>query len=315
MMKVLPDNIGIVDQREQMFPARSLINERQNDPASQSLLRAMSVSHHRAQRMDSLQLTISVVVSAAGVVATFASATVVTAIALIGGVWALVYSVGLASWANNELRRAALLQEMFDVRLFEFKWNSVIAGDPLEPEEVSRLNRSYRGDNDMFYDYYEIPVLPRPYDVLACQLQNLGWGARVRRRYAHTVLAGVLIWVSTGLVIGGIIGLSVLDLTLRWYVPSLGMLLFGADVYRGQRDIAVDRDRIRALLRAKIQISTQSSILTIAEMITFSRQVQDLIFLTRLRQIRVPNWFFLRFQARDSLDFEAAIRELVSILK
>jgi hypothetical protein len=31
---------------------------------------------------------------------------------------------------------------------------------------------------------YEVTALPRPLDVLACQIQSLGWGARVRQRYA-----------------------------------------------------------------------------------------------------------------------------------
>ncbi|MEK8107928.1 S-4TM family putative pore-forming effector [Micromonospora sp. M12] len=100
---------------------------------------------------------------------------------------------------DGQLRRAAVLQEMFDVRLFRLPWNAVAAGDPVGLPEVSRLDRAFRGDEQYLRDYYEVPDLPRPYDVLACQQQNLGWGARVRRRYAYTVLAGVALWATVGL--------------------------------------------------------------------------------------------------------------------
>jgi hypothetical protein len=287
---------------------------RQNRPPMMALLHAMSVCHRRAQRLDNLRMALSVAIGVAGAVVavTGVSAVGVTAV---GALWAVVNAIGLGTWSTGQIRRAAILQEMFDVRLFELPWNTVAAGEPLGPEEVSRLDRAYRGDERYLRDYYEVPHLPRPYDVLACQHQNLGWGARVRRRYAYTVLAGVALWAAAGVVYAVTAELTVADLLTQWFVPSLGVLLLGVEIYRGQRDVAAERHRALAILQRQIvavvegdETDTESRLLTLA------RQTQDLIFHSRRGQARVPDWFFRRFHAADRVDFQAAMTNLADLL-
>ncbi|MFE6714045.1 S-4TM family putative pore-forming effector [Streptomyces sp. NPDC057695] len=41
-----------------------------------------------------------------------------------------------------------------------------------------------------------------------------------------------------------------------------------------------------------------------------SRRGQDTLLLTRLKQARVPKWFFKRFQSSDRTDFVRAMQEL-----
>jgi hypothetical protein len=298
---------------------KSSILRHQNDPSMLALLRAMSASHARAQRLDSLCMYLSVLVAVSGLVAAFTTTTAATtSISLTGAVWASAYSAGFDSWAKRELRRAALLQEMFDVRLFRIQWNLVLAGEELGAQEVNWLDKRYRAREDTLRNYYEIPDLPRPYDVLACQQQNLGWGARVRRRYAHTVLVIMFGWSVLGLAVGIIAGLTVVQLMLRWYVPSLGMFLLGLDTFRGQRDVAAERERLLTVLCARVSFASaaeqrDSTGLT-EELMLFARQVQDILFLSRLRVSRVPDWFFLRFHSSDRNDFQAAMNELVATL-
>lgn len=287
----------------------------QNEPGMLSWLRALSVSHTRAQRLAELRTGLSVLIAVSGLVAAF-TASVATPVTVLGAAWALAYSIGLASWESSEVRRAALLQEMFDTRLFGLPWNGVMAGEQSAAQEISWLSRRYKGREDTLRDYYEIPDLPNPYDVLACQLQNLGWGSRIRRRYARAVLTAVIVWAVAGLVVGGVAGLTLSELGLRWYVPSLAALLLGVNTYREQRDIAAERNRVLSLVRTQIALAAkrpeQSG--ADAELTTLARQVQDLIFQTRQRQTRVPNWFFHRFRETDRTDFQAAMGELIAVL-
>lgn len=289
------------------------IRDRQNDPAMISLLRAMSVVHVRAQRLDHLSALLSVLLAVFGLVAAFIPAAATTAIVL-GGVWALAYSVGLGSWARREVVRAALIQEMFDVRLFELPWNDVAVGQHMTAPETARLSRLYRGRADMVEDYYEIPDLPKPYDVLACQQQNLGWGSRVRRRYAQAVVGGVVLWACAGIVVGAVAGLGVVALFLRWYVPSLSLFLHGIDTFRGQRAVAEERERVLSVVRSRVEHSARGpqTKQVVADLLVLARQVQDVIFQTRRRQIRVPNWFFLRFRSRDRADFQEVVKEITA---
>jgi hypothetical protein len=296
-------------------PASTSIPTRQNEPALLALLRAMSVSHRRAQRLDLLRTAAAVGLAGAGLVAVFQSS-IATPVTVLGAAWAVLYSLGLASWNHQELRRAATLQEMFDVRLFGMPWNAVTAGEPLAAQEVSNLERRYRGREDLVRDYYEIPDLPAPYDVLACQQQNLGWGARVRRRYARVVLAAICGWSATGLVLGAVARLDITQLLLRWYIPSLAILLVGLEVYRGQREVAEERERALAALRSRVTRSLTGSPAQAADaaLLPVARQLQDLIFQGRRRHSRVPDWFFLRYRESDRTDFRAAMVELQNLV-
>ncbi|SCF44500.1 hypothetical protein GA0070216_11756 [Micromonospora matsumotoense] len=289
---------------------------RQNEPEMMALLRAMAVCHSRAQRLDGLRMWISVGVGAAGAVValTGVSGTAVTAV---GALWAVANAVGLGSWSNGQIRRAATLQEMFDVELFGLPWNTVAVGERIGAHEVSRLDRAFRGGERYLHDYYEVPPLPVPWDVLACQQQNLGWGARLRRRYAHAVLAGVAGWVLVGMTFGVVAGLTVSQLLLQWFVPSLGALLLGVEIYRGQRDVAADRDRAMAILQGHITsaVRRRDHPATTTELLTVARQIQDVIFHSRRGHPRVPNWFFRRFHAADRLDFQSTMDSLAELLK
>ncbi|QOC93303.1 S-4TM family putative pore-forming effector [Micromonospora craniellae] len=295
-------------------PAKSLLS-RQTEPEMMALLRAMSVCHARAQQLDNLRMVLSILIGAVGAVVaiTGVSSTVVTAV---GALWALANAVGLGAWSRGQLGRAAVLQEMFDVRLFGLPWNTVAAGDEVSAAEVSRLHRAYRGDETYLRDYYEVPHLPRPYDVLACQQQNLGWGARIRRRYSHVVLGGTALWAVFGVVFGVTAGLTVSQLLLQWYVPSLGALLLGLEIYRSQRDVATEREHALAVVQARITATIERcGEATTAELLVLARQVQDLVFRSRQRQARVPDWFFRRFHLVDRHDFQAAMGTLTHQLR
>ncbi|MGI5164283.1 S-4TM family putative pore-forming effector [Spirillospora sp. CA-253888] len=285
------------------------IPERQNEEALLAHLRAMAVSHARVQLLENLRMLVSVLVATAGLVATFVSSIAPT-VTVIGVLWALAYTAGLAGWAGRELKRAALLQEGFDVRLFELPWNSTLAGEQVNPQEVSRLAARYQGGDGPIRDYYEIPHLPSPYDVLACQLQNLGWGARVRRRYADVLVGALVCWVVAGVVTGALTQVTLGQLLTRWYIPALGALLLGLEVARGQRTVAAERERVLTLVRSRIAQGGPD-----ADLLVLARQVQDVLLLTRYRVPRVPDWFFAQFKSADRRDFQAAMDDLVATLQ
>lgn len=296
-----------------MLGPRSLLRERQNEPSMLALLRAMSVCHARAQRADSVRTGVSVLVAVSGLVAAF-FAPAATVVIVLGAAWALVYSTGLASWTGQELRRAAVLQEMFDVRLYAIPWNPVVAGDPIEPAEVSRLAKRYRGRADMVVDYYEIPPLVRPYDIVACQMQNLAWGSRIRRRYALSAVIAAGGWALLGIVVGAVAELTVVELVLRWYVPSMGAVMHGVDIFRRQYQVAADRTRVLGLIREKVPVAPGTAG-NDDDLLVFVRQVQDSIYRSRRETPRVPDWFFLRFRPEDRTDFRAEMDELVDTLR
>ncbi|MGX1546212.1 S-4TM family putative pore-forming effector [Streptomyces adustus] len=292
-------------------PLPTPIVERQNDEEMLTILRAGESSHARAQKLAALHVLVSVVLAAGAVLAVLVPALQPTLTA--GGfLWALVYAAAAGAWTENEFRRAARLQELFDTRLYGLPWNEMLAGDVPSADETSRLARRYKGSAESLRDYYEVRDLPRPFDVLSCILQNLGWGARVRRRYANTVQACVVLWIAAGVVVGVTNRMTLAELLMNWFVPSLGLLLFGVDIYRGQRDTAAVREHTRQVLLRAMREHARSGMPAerVPELMTLARQAQDALLRTRLTQARVPSSFFRRFREHDRDDFAAAMDEV-----
>ncbi|WP_189335642.1 S-4TM family putative pore-forming effector [Actinoplanes ianthinogenes] len=296
-----------------MTDRRPAVRQRPIDPTLSHLLRATAVSHARVRRLHALRLVISAGLAAAGLFAVFLGAVtgnpLSVTLSVIGVLWALAYSLGLASWADRELRRAALLQEAFEVRFFQLPWNCILAGDEIIPEDVRHLSSRYRGDPPR--DHYEMPNLPRPFDILARQQQNLSWGSRVRRRYAQVVMAAMAGWAALGLVTGMLRDSTITDLFVQWFVPSLGMFMLGWDTFRDQRTVAADRKRVCGYSRARCVQLAHANLdpETNRDLCRMARQVQDQLFLSRRRAARVPRWFFARYYTQDSSDFTAGLAE------
>ncbi len=293
--------------------ADTSILARQNDPELLQLLKAASVSHRRAKRLASSHIALSTLLAGLGVAGVFAPV-LKTPGTLLGLLWALAYAAGARLWAAREMRRAALFQEMFDVSLLRLPWNTVLAGGTVLPShEVGRVAQRYKAPESLLHDYFfEATALSRPLDVLACQMQCLGWGARVRRRYATAVSCGLLFWAAAGVGLGLARSMTVSDLLLHWFVPSLGLLLLGMDTAASQREVAAAREHAHTVLMDEMRghVSRGRPAEDVPVLLQLARQIQDVLLQTRLRQVRVPDWFFKRFQTSDRSDFVRAMGEL-----
>ncbi|MEG3626697.1 S-4TM family putative pore-forming effector [Streptomyces poriticola] len=284
---------------------------RQNDEDLLKILRAGESAHARARRLASAHISLSFLLAAGAVLGVFVTA-VQDALTVAGFLWALAYAAGASSWTEREFRRAALLQETFDTRLYGLAWNEVLAGTVPSADEISRLARRYQGSAERLRDYYEVPELPRPLDVLSCILQNLAWGARVRRRFAAAVQGGIVVWVAAGVLVGVVTGATLVSVLVDWFVPSLGLLLLGVDTYRTQRDTAAVREHARQVILPRMREYAEAG-MPAAEtpgLLVLARQAQDVLLRTRLGQARVPNWFFKAFLDSDRADFAAAMDEV-----
>ncbi|MGD6749575.1 S-4TM family putative pore-forming effector [Streptomyces sp. BH105] len=285
------------------------ISDQQDGAAARRLLKAIAVAHLRNQRAQALSLGVSVALALAGLL-TGVDSRYGTAITLGGTIWAALYKGVMAPWAERYLRFAATLQEMFDADVLGLPWNSVIIGDRIGDEEVSRLSRSFRGDEDRLRGYYLVAGAAAPYDVLFCLEQNLAWGSRIRLRFAQLMLGVVVLWSIAGIVLTLAIGATVSWLVTGWFVPSLGLLLLCLDMYRTQMASTRERLRVLGLVRAVIEDPMSPVIATSTALTGFARQVQDTLFQMRRLQPRLPAWYFRRYHDQDKEDFRIRMQEL-----
>ncbi|RZU76030.1 hypothetical protein EV384_4627 [Micromonospora kangleipakensis] len=276
---------------------------RQNDRRFIDLHRAIAVAHRHAQRAHTAALLISVAVAALSVIARAIPAAAST-VAVIGAVWTGFYAIVVAPWAARYQRTSATLQEMLDTELFDLPWNYVTVGEKLTDDQVSELKYRFRGDEQSLRDYYLVADVRPPYDVLFCLEQNLGWGSRVRKRYAQLLLTISVLWCAAGVVVGTVADLRIPDLVSTWFVPSLGLLLLCLDNYRTQLSNTWERSRVREIVVKASGDPAASPLTTGPEWMVFARQVQDVLFQMRRQQPRMPVWFFRRYHDRDKRDFE-----------
>ncbi|MFF5076096.1 S-4TM family putative pore-forming effector [Actinoplanes sp. NPDC000266] len=281
----------------------------------QTALRAMSISHRRVRMLAGARLLISAIIAVTGAVLTIRSMPAAW-VALVGALWAAVNSIGLTWWADAELQRAAKLQEKFEVEVFGLPWNDVAAGPEVRSADRSALSEKFKNGR-VDDDWDEMPDLLPPFDVLARQLENLGWGARVRRRYATFVAVIIAAWTVAGAVVGVAGGFTVAEIFTGWYVPSLGGLLFGIESIRQQLAVAKERERVgdyaeKRILEAARQRTDPSFT---ASLPTLSRQLQDVLFRTRSRAPRVPKFPFYKLTyKRDKLNCNECTRSVADAL-
>ncbi|NED53823.1 hypothetical protein G3I24_23355 [Micromonospora aurantiaca] len=273
------------------------------------LLRAVHVAHRNNQRAQGLSVVVSVALAVGGLMS-WSQPAATSTIALLGATWAMLYQLLMAPWAEHYLRTAATLQEMFDVDVLGLPWNRVAVGDRISDEEVSRLARRFHGDPDRLRGYYLIADTASPYGVLFCLEQNLAWGSRIRRRFAHLVATFAFLWSAAGVVLAISTGATANRLLGGWFVPSLGLLLVCLDMYRIQIGSSRERTRILGLVRATLDDPESPLILDTALFAAFARQVQDNLFHMRRVQPRMPYWYFRRHHDADRIDFEVKRRTL-----
>jgi predicted pore-forming effector associated with SMODS systems len=285
------------------------ITDRQDSVAALRLLKAIAVAHSYNQRAQALSFGVSIALAVAGLL-TGPGSRYGTAVALGGTLWAAVYKVLMAPWAERYLRIAATLQEMFDADLLGLPWNRIAVGDRIGDDEVSRLSRRFRGDQDRLRGYYLVASAAAPYDVLFCLEQNLAWGSRIRLRFAQMLLGMLVLWSAAGVLVTLVTGATVSRLVTGWFVPSLGLLLMCLDMYRTQMASTRERLRVLGLVRAVIDEPSSSVIATPAAVTLFARQVQDTLFQMRRLQPRLPTWYFRRYHDQDKSDFQVKMHEL-----
>ena len=176
------------------------IAQAQDSPQSITLLRAISVAHRHTQFAQMASLVVSFVVAGLSVLAQPVPSTA-PALALAGALWAVAYALFVTPWRSRYLRMSATLQEVLDVELFGLSWNRVMVGEPVPEDEVSRLSRRFRGNEDRLRGYYLVADVPAPYDVLFCIEQNLAWGACIRKRFARALISVAAAWAAAGVVV------------------------------------------------------------------------------------------------------------------
>jgi hypothetical protein len=291
------------------IPSRP-IHERQLDDNVVRLQRAAAASHQRGQLIEAIRVNAAVALATAGIIVTLIGHGR-TAVSIIGAAWFAMSAFFLRRAATSTARQGALLQEMFDTELFGLPWRPTVAGDEVSEPDVAQLARRLppgsKKDQRILAGWYDpTDGVHHPYDVLIAQEQNLGWDARLRRRYAALVVAAAVTWSGLGLIAGLLIaGATIVSTLVSFFIPSLAIYQIALEIWIGQQRVAAERERLNHLVTSELRAARPGPIGNAdwRRLRGVARDVQDGILRTRLDVSRVPEWFYRRYRNRDELDF------------
>ncbi|KOX19792.1 transposase [Saccharothrix sp. NRRL B-16348] len=286
------------------------IHERQLDDDMLRLQRAASASHQRGQLLEAVRVAAAAVLAAAGVLVTLLGYGR-PVVSIVGFFWFILSAFLLKRMSGTTARQGALLQEMFDTKLFHLPWRSTVAGDPIPEPDVYRLARKLRlggaKDQRITAGWYDSTAdVHHPYDVLIAQEQNLAWDARLRRRYSYLVAGAAVLWTAIGLAAGLAIANATLpDTLLSFFVPSLAAYQIAYEVWSGQQRVADERERLAKVVNGELRNGRPGPVTDTEwhRLRDVARDVQDGVLRTRLDPTRVPEWFYRRFRDGDERDF------------
>jgi hypothetical protein len=274
------------------------------------LQRAAAASHQRGQLIEAIRVSAACTLAIAGIAVTLAGHGR-GAVSIAGAAWFIVSAFFLRRAAGVTARQGALLQEMLDTELFYLPWRATVAGDEVPAPDVARLARRLRPgctkDQRILAGWYD-PTggVHYPYDVLTAQEQNLGWDARLRRRYAALVAAATLAWSVLGLIAGIVIADATIASTLlSFFVPSLAIYQIALEIWTGQVRVAAERERLSRAVTVELRKARPGTISETERrrVKEAARDIQDGILRTRMDVSRVPEWFYRHYRAQDEVDF------------
>lgn len=192
-----------------------------------------------------------------------------------------------AAYLDREIKRlakkGAKLGESFDCLVLYLAWNSFVADDPLDAEDIRSAARAWSRSRDdgALIDWYPAAVgsLPLSLGRIVCQRTNLRYDSQLRRSYGVFILLTILIVGATLLVAG-----LVRDLNLTAWVltlaPAAPLLSWGSREYFRQRDAADQLERVMRKARS-FWDRALSGTCSDYDCERESREFQDAIYLRR----------------------------------
>lgn len=291
------------------------VEKRQNDPGMLRLQRAASRAHVSAQRWSRARFYVAVTLAGAGLATQTVDALpprASDAVVLVALLWTVLHLVWVTHELNAATRKAALVQEQFDTALFGLTWNGLLVGEALREDEIQALVRGFEQlrqrlrtkREEMVADWYDVQTdgVPWPYCALLCQRQNLAWDARLRRNWAGVLAGSIFVWVVVCVVVASATDMSMLDTLLRLIAPSVPAIQIAWAAALDHRHVADQRELATRLVEDELRTASDASPATTAAVV---RQVQDVIWITRTKAARVPQWFYKRSRDQYTEDFRS----------
>lgn len=293
-------------------PMHQAISERQNSTQSMELLRAFTWFYLRAKRWHAYKVIGMLLFALASPLVLFWIPSMSQWIGALAGAWVLVGRT-LLTWLNEEdVNKAAKIQEQFDVELFDLHWNASAAGSKEAHEDIlnaAEKIHSERKLNRLRNWYPNVDSAIWPLNVLACQRSNIVWSRRANNRYSRLVLFLGIGWLIIGLIMAIIAKATTAEYLLIVFLPSQPAFLDTVDLVRGYRKLSVEQKSVENHISDLWELSMKTQGALVEE---DCRVVQDQIYRLRRIGLQIPQIVYLVGRKRDEKAMRTAAARLLN---
>jgi len=236
--------------------------------------------------------------------------------------WGILVSLSdiiwLTPWQKQLRSTAARVQELFDGDVLLLPWDELKASRRPDPELVKEQSEKYkRWATSMppLTNWYatEIGCLPLHVGRLACQRSNCWWDAKQRRRYAVSVIVGVLAIFTAVLFLAMGNQFSIEDFVIKVAAPLSPALLLGFRQFTEQMEAATRLDKLKE--HAERLWNDALGGKTEAEVTARARGLQDEILENRKRSPLVFDGIFKRLRRNYEVQMNHSAAEFVAEAK
>lgn len=258
------------------------IPHRQNTEPFLVLLRARSQFFKEAKRLQWTQFCLTVMVPIClGLIAIFSDSVRSVAAAV-----TLIITVVDATWMDRRLRQLYAIpvrvSERFDCLLYDLPWRVLIAGKPVDHEEIVRSARRWSAGDAKLIDWYPVAVgrAPRGFARFVCQRTNLWYDSTLRRGYAKKLMIGAWSALAIFVALAIINDLNLINFVLS-VVPTAPLMIWAIREALRQQDAAAANETLKSEVESALD-RWRTQAMTAEEAEARAREIQDGIFLRRV---------------------------------
>ncbi len=210
----------------------------------------------------------------------------------------------LANWFKANTTMGALLKEEFDLNVFGLPRKFLLA--ELEFVDVSRLAENYKGKE--IKDWYSTNIsgaISKTVTIAICQRVNCKWDSDLRKEFNKLLITCLISHFLLMVVLG--------FLVIQDFITTFLLMFSLSSVYT--HFITIIRGNISAISKREKIIAKLDSYINYKKEFTIEnlRDVQDEILSARQEPVKVPDFYFRKYNLKFQQDYEKYIERVNKI--
>lgn len=289
------------------------IFELQNEESNIKMLAAQRQLYLKAKRIQWASFIIQVPLAIAITIA-MAFSPSIQDIATVSNIIIIIFSTIIPMLEDHYKTRAAVIQEYFDHKVLQLKWNHFKLKYQPEWVEINKEAEEHfkkAGNRDKLVNWYFSgpDCIKMPYAALICQRSNLVWDSHLRRRFYRSVFFAAILVFMVILSIGWQLVLSIPDLVIKGIFPLMPLFIWCQNQIKGNREAVKRLDNLKGNLDNVFQ-KTFTDNYNVSDLTVDMRQIQDEIYDNRSKAPLIPELLYNQFRSRDDSGMYMGVEEL-----